>query len=200
MEIVTEIQVPGAREATKDLKQRVWERFSKDHAVLFEVPIDGEKNGGYSRQSVDAVAVGLWAKTQHIVHGFELKVTRADLRAELKNPTKHLAALRACDRFWLVVPSRDLYLGTGRQEDLSHLIPEGWGIMIGRDTKYARTLTTVRQAQPLKPDPSRPLDRRFVAGLVQRACTRSGDPSFVELDLTPRRASRRRRRPVRRAA
>lgn len=131
-----------------------------EHLVLFEVPVDsietkaeryhlpeapaGEhpsmeawaRQPGYRRR-IDAVAVGMWRGTGHLVHGFEIKVSRSDLLAELRNPRKAEAAVRACDRWWLALSDPRL-LRDGDE------VPDGWGVLAAR----GRGLTVVHDAGP----------------------------------------------------
>lgn len=168
------------RDATRDLRRRLSARFGKttnavrmpQHAVLFEVPIDGVRRWTVTdqhtgepreakqrhRQRIDAVAVGLWANTDHLVHGFEIKASRADLVKELRDPQKSEAARLVCDRWWLVLADRKL-LGDEQP-------PDGWGVLAA----CGRGLRVVTQPAERegKPDP------RFVAALIQSAMTGRG--------------------------
>lgn len=54
------------------------------------------------------------------LHGFEVKVTRSDLLAELRQPAKADAWRAYCDRWWLVVPDPALAAG---------VLPDGWGLL-----------------------------------------------------------------------
>lgn len=169
---------------TADLKRRLWQRFSRDHVVLFEVPIDGHKvivspgdgelHEVLSRQSIDAVAVGMWRSTGHEVLAFEVKATVSDLVSELSHPIKSRAAMMQCDRFYLVLPTRAMLVGL--------TIPPSWGVMVMR----REGLEIARRAQRA----GGALGRRFVADLVGAAVNRVHDPAVA----VPRVAVRRRRR------
>lgn len=64
-----------------------------------------------------------WQKdARHLVHGFEIKVSRSDWLAELRDPSKAAAFIPYCHHWWLVAASRDVY-----QPDE---IPEGWGVLV----------------------------------------------------------------------
>lgn len=160
----------------RELRQRVAARFGKtseavsfpEYVVLFEVPIvgrprtplaEGESLDDYpialrSRQRLDVVAVGVWNRTSHLVHGFEVKVSRADLLHELRDLTKSEYAARAVDRFWLVLGDRTLMRDTDP-------IPESWGILYasGRGLRLLR--------EPGVQEGS--LDRTLIVGMVTRA-------------------------------
>lgn len=155
----------------KELRRRLAVRFGRsssailmpEHAVLFEVPVDGARrivrvDGTPSlfpvRRRIDAVAVGLWKRTGHLVHGFEIKVTRSDLLSELRQPEKAEAGFRLCDRWWLVLSDPGL-LRDGDQ------LPEGWGVLACR----GRGLGVVVEAGQAGGEHG----GRFIAALVQSA-------------------------------
>lgn len=159
----------------KEVRNRLKNRFGKtseavpmpEHIVLFEVPVDGvQRMGGTTadgtewtherkiRRRIDAVAVGTWKKTDHLIHGFEIKVSRSDLLAELKDPEKAEPAVKMVDRWWLVLGDAKIMKDTDE-------IPEGWGIMVA----HGRGLKVLRQAAPTGGSP----DPRFVAALLQSA-------------------------------
>lgn len=53
---------------------------------------------------VDGVAFNVWPSKGHIIIAFEIKVSRSDFRAELKDPSKRAAAVKMADEFYFVVP------------------------------------------------------------------------------------------------
>lgn len=139
-----------------------------EHLMLFEVRIDGpprfpgmrvERDPKVTRhrllkqQRIDAVAVGIWARTEHLIHGFEIKVSRADLLSELRNPEKSAAGIAACDRWWLV-------LGDAKLLKDGDDIPDSWGIL----APYGRGLSVI---QAPKPNHDAVQDGRFIAAMMQ---------------------------------
>ena len=159
----------------KEVRNRLRNRFGKssdaipmpEHIVLFEVPVDGvQRLSGVTadgkewthektiRRRIDAVAVGTWKKTEHLIHGFEIKVSRADLLSELKDPDKAAPAIKMVDRWWLVLGDAKILKDTDP-------VPEGWGIMVAS----GRGLKVLRDAAPTGGSP----DPRFVAALLQSA-------------------------------
>lgn len=71
-------------------------------------------------RTADALVVDLWPSSGHVIHGFEVKVSRSDWLHELKDPEKAEAFKRYCDYWWLVVPD----LGIVRDD-----LPDGWGLL-----------------------------------------------------------------------
>lgn len=138
-----------------------------EHAVLFEIPVDGVyrmKDGHVvealkRRQRIDAVAVGLWQRTNHLVHGFEIKVSRSDLLSVLREPDKAACAFALVDRWWLVLGDPAL-LRDG--DDL----PAGWGVLVAR----GRGLGVLVEAEPAGSQHG----GRFIAAMVQTAVAGRG--------------------------
>lgn len=109
------------------------------------------KTGGGTRYA-DGVAVNLWSSRGHAVHGFEIKVSRADWLRELKDPSKAEAVFRYCDHWFIVAPK-----GVVRDGEL----PPTWGLLEVR----AAGLVAAVAAPKLE---AQPLSRAFFASLMRR--------------------------------
>lgn len=102
--------------------------------------------GGYwgtgPLRTADALVVDLWPSSGHLVHGFEIKVSRSDWLTELKDPDKAEAFKPYCDHWWLAVPDAAIV-----RDDL----PAGWGLLVvGRDGKLRiRTRAPRLERQPM---------------------------------------------------
>lgn len=114
---------------------------------------------GFAREEryADAVAMNLWPSRGLEVIGFEVKVSRSDWLAELKNPRKSAAIQDFCDR-WFIVAGHKAVVQTGE-------LPPTWGLMVvqGGDKKR---LVHVQEAPKLEP---KALDRSFIASMLRRA-------------------------------
>ena len=111
---------------------------------------------------VDALALSAYpsGETGAELHGFELKVSRGDWRAELKDPGKADQVRRFCDRWWLVVPApADAILEDGE-------LPPGWGLMV---VGKGKAVAKVKAPRLHTPHERPPLPRGFVASMVRRA-------------------------------
>ena len=98
-------------------------------------------------RTADFIAQDTWEAQGLLLHGHEVKVSRADWLTELADPSKAEAIKRYCDHWWLVVPDRSIV-----RDDL----PDDWGLLaFGRDGK----LRIVRRAPMLTPDPHPPTFR-----------------------------------------
>lgn len=91
------------------------------------------------RRIADMIAVDSWESTGHAIHGHEVKIARADLIAELRDPGKAAAWSRHCHHWWLVVP--DSAIARGLE------LPESWGVM----TATSGRLRVARPAARLVP-------------------------------------------------
>lgn len=134
-------------------------RIAAAHAApewvaLFEVR-DG---AGWDRRTADAISMNLWKSRGLTLRGFEVKVSRGDLRRELDDPAKAEGVARFCDEWWLVVPK-------GLVRDEAQDVPVGWGIMEADETKDG--LRTVRPATR-NPEPTA-LTRGFMAQVLKAA-------------------------------
>lgn len=117
-----------------------------------------------------------WAERGQLV-GHEIKVTRADVLAELADPTKADAWARYCTRWWLVVADQKLVEGLD--------VPETWGVLAPPSGRRTRSMTVVREAPKLQPaDPARAFQRMAV-WLAHRA--HDAEASLARQQETARR-------------
>lgn len=90
-------------------------------------------------RTVDALAIDLWPSSGHLIHGFEVKVSRSDWLHELADPTKADAFKRYVHHWWLVVPDAKIV-----RDDL----PAGWGLLVASGTALR-----VKRRAPKCPNP-----------------------------------------------
>lgn len=103
--------------------------------------------GGPGIRRVDALYAGFTSSSGRILVGHELKVSRADWRAELATVGKADAWADACHQWWIVAPSTDVV----PPEEL----PDGWGLMLPPRTARGRRMQTIVRAA-VKADHSPP--------------------------------------------
>ena len=136
---------------------RLYDRIAAAHAppewACFPEIANG--TGTHVRRHADALAMNLYPSRGLEIRGFEIKVSRGDLRRELKNPEKAESVARFCDSWWIVAPADVCKL-----EDL----PLAWGLMVPTD----KGLRTVRAATALHPDRAEPT-RTFLAAVLRGA-------------------------------
>lgn len=87
--------------------------------VLAEV---GNSTGTNTQRHADAIAMGIWPSRGFSLHGYEIKVSREDVKKELRDPGKADAVGQYVDYWWLAIS--DLSIIDGLE------IPESWGILV----------------------------------------------------------------------
>lgn len=102
------------------------EAFGPPHSILLKEVRNGT---GFSKtvRTADAISVSLWPSRGIYIHGFEIKISKADLMNEIKDPAKSDEIARYC-RFWsLVVPTKNIV------EEVMGLLPSAWGVYVMKD-------------------------------------------------------------------
>lgn len=114
--------------------------------------------GFNASRTLDAMALGLWPSRGMELHGYEVKVSRADFRTELRDVGKMDAFAHVLDRFWVVAPR-----GIVPRDEL----PATWGLLEVNDDQ------TIRQkvAAPLLTKERAPIPRDFLVPLLRAAGT-----------------------------
>jgi hypothetical protein len=110
----------------RDMLDLLHERYSKNPGngprYVFAEHVRNQGGFGWDvpLRTADGLAIDLWPSGGHAIHGFEVKVSRADWLTELRDPEKAEAFKPYCDHWWLVVPDTGIV-----RDDL----PEGWGLL-----------------------------------------------------------------------
>lgn len=152
-----------------DLLHREYEGGRTDLAppyVLIEEVAPGTGFSGPSRYA-DVVALSTWPSRGLTLEGFELKASKADLRRELADPSKHKAIARYCDEWSLVVYRRSILEGLE--------IPKDWGLWCVDDATGEK-LELIRKPEKRTPDP---WPRAFICSLVRNAHMQSPRAAFI---------------------
>lgn len=146
---------------TEEVRRRLRARHEWPEWMFFEeVPFDGPD--GRTRLA-DAVALPTYQSRGYVVHGFEVKVTRSDWLAELKDMSKAEAVAKDVDRFWLVLGDA----GIASDDE----VPGAWGILVPNGDDKLRIR---RQAKQLRPEDA-PMPRRFLVTLARKAQKQADD-------------------------
>lgn len=101
--------------SSSNIRRLMERKFCQPEWALFHEV--GEATGVGQRRA-DAVAVNLWESRGLTIHGFEVKVSRADWLRELRNPAKAEAIMKHCDHWWIVAPAGVVAVGE---------LPPTWG-------------------------------------------------------------------------
>jgi hypothetical protein len=108
-----------------------------------------------AQRTADALALSLWQSRGCELHGFEVKVSRADWRRELAQPAKAEGWCTIVDRWWVVAPR-----GVVPRDEL----PATWGLM----ETGTRGLVVSKQA-PLLRETRLPIDRGLLVPILRAA-------------------------------
>jgi hypothetical protein len=73
-------------------------------------------------RTADAIAIGMYRSRGKLIHGFEIKVSRADWQKELTQPSKAESIMRYCHHWSVVVPSESI-VHSGE-------LPPTWGMFV----------------------------------------------------------------------
>jgi len=132
---------------------------------------------GYSRvaRTADAIVMGMWPSRGLEISGFEIKTSRSDFLAEMRDPKKADAIARYCDYWWLVVSGSDVAK--------ARAVPKLWGLLT-----YQESTGKLRQTKAaLHNGAATPLDRLFVASLLRSASRQNPDPNKNAMSASYRR-------------
>lgn len=132
------------------------EKFSdtRRYALAEEV---GNKTG-YQRRRLDMVVVDVYQSNGYSLEGIEIKVSKADLRRELQDASKHNIFFDDLDYYSLAAPSDII------DKDI---IPKHWGIYAAKIKDGEWTLRTVRKPCSLHDIGSPEISRPFFACLAR---------------------------------
>jgi hypothetical protein len=135
------------------------------HVIIEEV---GPGTGwSAERRWADVLALSVWPSKGMTLDGYEIKASKADLKKELSDPTKHEAVARYCDT-WTLVAWDESILVDG--------IPESWGITVTEEGANGRQLRQVRKPAKRQPEP---WPRSFICSLVRNANQQSAHAAYV---------------------
>lgn len=121
--------------------------------------------GFHARRTADFVAMDLWPSKGLALHGHEVKVSRSDWLAELKDPEKAAEFMPYMDYWWLVAADKTIV-----RDDL----PGGWGLIVASPGG----LRVVKPA-PRNPRPE-PMPKTMLASLL-RSVTKTAQSRFRAL-------------------
>lgn len=119
------------------------------------------------RRRADVICMNIWPSKGYVIHGFEIKVTRADFLHEMKDITKSEEIGQYCDYWWLATPSGLV--------DVNE-VPEKWGLI-----ELTKGGMRIKKQAPRKDAPQN-IPRHFMAAMLRKA--HEEDKSFVEAEIT----------------
>ena len=135
-----------------DITKALYGRYCAPEWAFFSQVAN--RTGGCGRYA-DGIAMNLYPSRGLALYGFEIKVSRSDMKSELKNPDKAEEIARFCNCWYLVTPA-----GLVRPEDE---IPLGWGVL------EVSPEMTIRQKKAAETRTPQPITKDFVASILRRA-------------------------------
>jgi hypothetical protein len=137
---------------TAELRERLEGKYAEPEWVLLHEVRN--RTGFEGNRAADCLALSTWPGRGISLYGFEIKVSRGDVKKELKDPQKAEDMAKLCDRWYLV-------LGHGSLIEESE-IPKNWGVIVphGGGLKIAQEATRRERAE---------WKDVFVASLVRNA-------------------------------
>lgn len=159
-----------ADEVRKALRARYGD--NRRYAIAEEV---GLTTGGGCRR-LDMIVMDCYHSNGFRIDGFEIKISKEDLRRELSDPEKHVAFFDVVDFYTLAIPE-NIRLSIDES-----IIPPKWGIMIvyidvnGKlSTRYKRKPLALKDESPR----DRKIPRGFLASITR--AIQEYQPSAAEL-------------------
>ncbi len=117
---------------------------------------------GWANRHVDFMAIHCFESEKFLIEAFEIKISKADLKRELEDPSKHNVFFDDIDTFWIVAPEGVL--------DNLDILPAKWGVMkVYRSSDGEIALRVARKPVALNDDKDhwRKLSRSFAASMCR---------------------------------
>ncbi len=152
-------EAPAKKIGAPDLIYRLSQRYAPPGWAFF--PEFRSATGAGNERYADAIAVSLFPSRGLEIYGFEVKVSRSDLKSEIDDPKKADAIGKFCSCWYLVISDETITKGLE--------IPKNWGILKPRGDALHLAKTAVRVEKPAQPT------IQLVASLARRVA----DEHFV---------------------
>ena len=117
---------------------------------------------GVWERRIDFLVMSCFDSEQLKIQGYEIKISKADLKRELEDPDKHAVFFDAIDFYWMIAPKQVL--------DNIDLIPPKWGVRaVWRDESGKIASRTVRKPTCLHDEQmySRKIRKTFMASFCR---------------------------------
>lgn len=150
--------------SARDVLDAIFARHCGPEWVRFAEVADS--TGTHARRRADAVCMNIWPSKGFALHGFEIKVSRADFLHEMKDVTKSEAVGRYCDFWWLVTPN-----GLVDPKE----VPDSWGLMI-----LQKNGLKIKKQAPKRANVEEP-SRGFMASLLRKS--RDADDAYIKRQI-----------------
>lgn len=142
----------------EDIRKLLRKKFDDRHRWLHASEV--ADCTGWQHRRLDWVIVNCWDSDGLSIDGFEIKISREDLKRELTDPDKHCVFFDEIDTFTLVCPREIIDF---------EVIPAKWGLLcVVEDKEGNRTLKWVRKPFALHDKKRDTIGRKFGINLMRR--------------------------------
>jgi hypothetical protein len=134
------------------------------------------------KRRADALWLPCVAGLKGGIDGYEVKVSRPDVLAELADPFKAQSWKQYCRRWWLALPDASLIEGLE--------VPDDWGVKVMPTAGNRRMFTVVKPAPELEPAPLGPALARITTFIAYKQAATDRQVEFANHALDDERANR----------
>ena len=118
----------------KDIRKAIREKFknSREFAVIEEVCATTGFDTNYNTpRRIDMLVINCFKSNGFYIEGIEIKISKSDLKRELKDPKKHEVFFEDIDYYTLAIPSEMV-------DGVKDMIPDNWGLLVIDENGKAR--------------------------------------------------------------
>lgn len=154
-----------------DIRKLLHERFSDTRQYAYAEEV-GNSTGANQTRRLDMVVIDCFRSHGFAIEGFEIKISKSDLRRELQDSTKHNIFYKNLDYYSLAAPADVVDLD---------IIPKQWGIYLAAVAQDG-SLSLRRKRKPLSlhDDFIGIIDKEFVAALLRAMWGSRPTDSMIE--------------------
>lgn len=153
-----------------DVRVLLHQKF-EDHRQYAYAEEVGNATGSEQKRRLDAVVVNVYRSSGYSIEGIEIKVSRADLRRELEDASKHNIFYDSLDYYSLAAPADIID---------TDIIPKKWGIYAVYENDGAMTMKTMRKPLALHDEKQPDINRPFFACLMRALCNQMPTATAIE--------------------
>ncbi|MBQ3342475.1 MAG: hypothetical protein IJG84_11305 [Kiritimatiellae bacterium] len=142
-----------------DILSLLAEKYSDAQRYICAAEVS-PRTGAWERR-IDLMVMNCFHSEEYKIQGFEIKISKEDLKRELMDPDKHAVFFKEIDYYWIVAPDTVL--------DKLDIIPPKWGVMKVTRTEDGFKLVTARKPIALHDEviSDRVISRPFAASILR---------------------------------
>ena len=153
-----------------DVRVLLHEKYS-DHRKYAYAEEVGNATGLEQKRRLDAIVVNVYRSGGYSIEGIEVKVSRADLRRELQDSSKHNIFFDSIDYYSLAAPADVID---------TDIIPPKWGLYAVYDYEGNQVMKTMRKPLSLHDEQQPAINRPFFACLMRALCNQAPTATAIE--------------------